>query len=171
MSTELIKWQCDWLLAQVKRGHSQVSNILVPRCFPPFYTLLFIRPLFRSFIQREYIELIKRNSKYIYKSTKDFYFKMLFFWTLYSSNNLFKKNVWQFPQKILSSTTVFNIDNNTINVSCAENQHIRMISEKSCDCNKLLFKIYWNSIKIEILQFLLYFWSNKCSLGKHMRPI
>ncbi len=38
------------------------------------------------------------------------------------------KNVSMFPQKIWSSTTVFDIDNNN-NVSWASNQHIRMISE------------------------------------------
>ncbi len=37
----------------------------------------------------------------------------------------------QFPQ-ILCSTAVFNIDINK-NVSWAANQHIRMISEGSCD--------------------------------------
>ncbi len=34
---------------------------------------------------------------------------------------------------IISSTTVFNIDNNKKYVSWAANQHIRMISEGSCD--------------------------------------
>ncbi len=37
--------------------------------------------------------------------------------------------------KILSSTTVFNTDNN--NVCWATNQHIRMISEGSCDTEDL----------------------------------
>ncbi len=42
------------------------------------------------------------------------------------------KKVSQFAQKILRSTTVFNIKMK-IHVYCAANQHIRMISEGSCD--------------------------------------
>ncbi len=71
--------------------------------------------------------------------------------------------------KNLSSTTVFTIDHNIkykcINVSWAENQHIWMISEGSCDTQDwsndaenlayLLYKYF------TILQFLLYFLSNK----------
>jgi len=47
---------------------------------------------------------------------------------LYISNKCF---IIMVSSKILSSTTAFNIDSN--NVSWAENQHIRMISEGSCD--------------------------------------
>ncbi len=38
-----------------------------------------------------------------------------------------------FSTKILTSTTVFNIDNKKENVFWAANQYIRMISEGSCD--------------------------------------
>ncbi len=66
---------------------------------------------------------------------------MLFFWT------------------ILSSKTVFNIDFTDLTLKWAANQHITMISERSCDTadwnnnvensplhhrNKLHFKIYLN---------------------------
>ncbi len=56
---------------------------------------------------------------------------MLFFWSSYSSKNP-EKSCISASTKILGSTAVFNIDNN-INVSWAANQHIRMISEGSCD--------------------------------------
>ncbi len=144
------------------------------------HTLLFIRPLFRSvwFFCKKLILLFRGNILNWLKGTvntfikvQNIYISKCCSFELYIHQIIFKKKCMRVSTKILSSTTVFNIDNNKINVSWAENQHIRMISEKSCDCNKLLFKIYWNSIKIEILQFLLYFWSNKCSLGKHMRPI
>ncbi len=36
-------------------------------------------------------------------------------------------------RKKLNNTNVFNIDNNNNNVSWAANQHIKMISEGSCD--------------------------------------
>ncbi len=55
---------------------------------------------------------------------------MLFFWTFYSSKNPEKKSM--FPQKYeaawLFSTLII-----IINVCWAANQHIRMISEGSCD--------------------------------------
>ncbi len=54
---------------------------------------------------------------------------MLFFLTLWSSKIPEKKV--SVSTKILSSTTVFNIDINK--KSWAVNQHIRMISEESCD--------------------------------------
>ncbi len=44
--------------------------------------------------------------------------------------SIHQKSISWFPQKILSSTTDFNIDRN---VSWAANQYIRMISEGSCD--------------------------------------
>ncbi len=86
--------------------------------------------------------------------------------------------------KILS-TTVFNIDKNK-NVSWAANQHIRRISEGTCDTedterllkiqlchhnNKLHLKIYYNRVILSCnnITVLLYFWSNKCSLGEHKR--
>ncbi len=55
---------------------------------------------------------------------------MLVFWIFDSSENPEKKK--KVSAKILNktSTTVFNIDNN---VSWEANQHIRMISEGSCD--------------------------------------
>ncbi len=56
---------------------------------------------------------------------------MLFVWTFYSST--------------VSSTNVFNM--------WAANQHIRMISEGSCDTED--WKWCWK---------LLYFWLNKCSI-------
>ncbi len=78
--------------------------------------------------------------------------------------------------KILSST-VFNIDNKKCFLS--SNQHIRMISEGSCDtldwsngCWKFRFTITGkkhlknNSNRNAILLFLLYFLSNKCRVGE-----
>ncbi len=50
------------------------------------------------------------------------------FWTFYSSNNPRDKKCVTVSTKILSSTTVFNIDNNWVS-----NHHIIMISEGSCD--------------------------------------
>ncbi len=94
--------------------------------------------------------------------------------------------------KILSSTTV-QLFSTLIrrNVSWAANQHIILISEESCDTddwsndaensawhhrNKCKFKIYYlenNYFKLQkysiILLFLLYFWSNKCSLVVHKK--
>ncbi len=74
----------------------------------------------------------------------------------------------------------------TRNVYWTANQHIRMISEGSCDTedwsnnaensalhhmNKLYFKIYsdrkqslWNVIIFHSITVLLYFWINKCSI-------
>jgi len=52
-------------------------------------------------------------------------------------NNYFWVKKKLFPEEIVSSTTVFNI-NNKKKSSLAPNQHIRMISERSCDtedCN------------------------------------
>ncbi len=50
------------------------------------------------------------------------------FFTFYSLKNAEKQNVSWFPQKLLHSTTVFNIDNNK-KYFWALNQHIGMISE------------------------------------------
>ncbi len=48
----------------------------------------------------------------MYNVTKVFYFKqMLFFWAFYLSD-IPKKQLSQFPQKILSSTHISNIDQN-----------------------------------------------------------
>ncbi len=51
------------------------------------------------------------------------------------------------------------------NVSWAPNQHIRMISEGSCDTED------WSNdaenSASHCYYFLLYFWSNKCRLGEH----
>jgi len=75
---------------------------------------------------------------------------MLFFLTFYSSMDPEKSITGS--KKILSNTTVFNIDNNWVS-----NHHIRMISEGSCDTedcsndaensalhhrNKLYFKVF-----------------------------
>ncbi len=78
--------------------------------------------------------------------------------------------------KILSSTRVFNIDNNKNNVSWAANQHFRMISEGSCDTeadnstsyhrNKLHSKIQWKHFKFKYFYTILLVYC-KCSLGEH----
>ncbi len=79
-----------------------------------------------------------------------------------------------------------------INVSWAPNQHIRMISEGSCDTedwsndaensalhhrNKLHLTLYYtienSCFKLQsfftILLYLLHFWSNTCSLDEHKK--
>ncbi len=80
------------------------------------YTLLFkILGSVRSFIQQGWIKLIKSDSK-----------KMLLFWTIHQRI----LNIITF----LSSTTVFNIGYNKKDQHFwVPNQHIRMISEGSCD--------------------------------------
>ncbi len=81
--------------------------------------------------------------------------------------------------EVLCSTTVFNIDNNQklLLVSWAANQHIRMISEGSCDTEdyKLLLTRNYNKkqlFKIVIILYnitiLLYFWLNKHSVAEQL---
>ncbi len=112
------------------------------------------------FILQGCMNLIKSNSKDIYNVPNDVCFKwMWFLWTLNASKNpdFFLNN--SFHKKYLP---VFNIII-TGNVSWAANQHIRMISEGSCDTkgwsndaenstlhhrNKLHFKIYSNRKQI-----------------------
>ncbi len=60
-------------------------------------------------------------------------------------------------QKILSSTAVFNIDNN---VSWAANQHIRMISEGSCDTEEVRVMIAENSALHHRYKLHFKFYSN-----------
>ncbi len=55
---------------------------------------------------------------------------LMFFWTLYSSKN--PEKIYQFPQKY-EAAQMFSTFIIIINVSCAANQHIRMISERSRD--------------------------------------
>ncbi len=128
------------------------------------------------------IKFIKGDSKDIYNAKNAFYFKeMLFFWTFYSSNNPENKNLWQFPEKRKSSTTVFNIDNNQ---KC-------LLSSKSvyyydfwrlCDTEDwsndaentplVHLNIYSNKKKLFWIVIMpchncivfTVFWSNKCSL-------
>ncbi len=61
-------------------------------------------------------------------------YKMCFYinpvWTLFIKESWQKKMYHGFHKKILSSTTVFNIDNNN---KCFMRGNIRMISEGSCD--------------------------------------
>ncbi len=71
--------------------------------------------------------------------------------------------------KILSSTTVINIDNNKKNVAWAPNQHIKIISEGSCDTevwsensalhhrNKLLYSVKYITILKVITGFTVFF--------------
>ncbi len=86
-----------------------------------------------------------------------FFYKMQFFWNIYASKNPGKMYQMYFVStKVLAqlfSTLI------TINVYCAANQHIRLISKVSCDTedwsndaensalhhrNKLLLKTYYN---------------------------
>ncbi len=73
---------------------------------------------------------MKSHSKDIYNISKDLYFKQMQIFELSILNN--SEKCIMISSKISSSTTVFNIDNNK---KCffSPNQHIRMISEGSCD--------------------------------------
>jgi len=83
---------------------------------------------FYDFFWQRCIKLIKSDSKDIYNVTKHFYFK----WMMFSFiKNPEKKCITVFT-KILSKTAVSTLII-IINVSWAVNQHIRMISEGSCD--------------------------------------
>ncbi len=86
--------------------------------FGSIYFILFYFIYFKeinTFIQQGCMELTQNNSKHIYNVAKDFYGKwMLFFLTIYSSKNLF------FTLIIMRNIY-------------APNQHVRMISEGSCD--------------------------------------
>ncbi len=86
-----------------------------------------------------------------------------------------KENVAWFPTKILSSAAIFNVVNKMKNKNWVPNPHIRRISEGSCD------KEDWSNAaensalhhrklhcKIKIIT-VLYFWSNKCSHGEHVK--
>ncbi len=55
---------------------------------------------------------------------------MLFIWTFHSSRNPETKKRNMVSKKILCNTTVFKIDNDN---KWEAGQHIRMISEGSCD--------------------------------------
>ncbi len=89
--------------------------------------------------------------------------------------NFVKKNCIMVSTKTWSSTLL-----STLMIEMFLNQHIRMISEGSCDTedwsndaentalhhkNKLHLKIYSN--RNCNFKCLLYFWSHKCSLGEH----
>ncbi len=58
---------------------------------------------------------------------------MLFFWTLYSWRNPEKIKCIMVSTKILSSTTVFNIDNKKCFLLLSKSAYYRMIFEVSCD--------------------------------------
>ncbi len=106
-------------------------------------------------------------------------------------------NIIMVSTKLLSSTTVLNIDNNK-KCNLSTKSHVIMISEGSCDTenwrndaecsalhhrNKLHCSIYSNRIYIyitvllnsnnicTILMFLLCVWSNKCSLGEYQMSL
>ncbi len=107
------------------------NSIYLKKNFVLQYTMLFkslgsVIYFFKeinTFIQEGCVKLINVIVK-TYIVRKDFYFEqMLFFWTLYSSKNQ-RKKYHMFQKTILSSTTV-----STLII----NQHIRMISEGSCD--------------------------------------
>ncbi len=64
-----------------------------------------------TFIQQECIELIKNDTKAIYNVIEDFYTNKHF--VLNAIQRILKKIIiFKYSIKILSSTTVFNVDNN-----------------------------------------------------------
>ncbi len=127
-----------------------VSYFLLLRLYSGYNCLMsHCTILFKSFIFFLFSKDAINWSKVTVKTnlTKDDYFKeMLFFLMFYSSKN---------PKALFSALTIIR------NVSWALTQHIRMISEGSCDtegCWKFSFAITGiNCNKI---------W-NKCILGKH----
>ncbi len=82
-----------------------------------------------AFIQQEHITLIKSDSKDIYNVSEDFYFiQMLFVW----------------PFCTMLSTLIL-----IRNVYLVVNQHIRMISEGSCDTGVMMLKIQFYTTGIK----------------------
>ncbi len=111
-----------------------------------------------------------RNSKDIYKVTKDFDFKInvvllnILFIQKISFQRILKNYITEKHfHKIFASTTVFNIDNKKLFLSI--NQHLRIISEGSCDtedwsnnCWKFSFAITGINFFKKILLFYYYKW-------------
>ncbi len=98
--------------------------------------------------------MTKSDSKYIYNATFELYIHQRNL-NIYSIYQGFYKNIKQHKcfQLIIR------------NVSWAANQHIRMISEKSCDAED------WSNDAENFVKnhFKSLFWSNKCSPGENKR--
>ncbi len=107
-------------------------------------------------IKQRCIKLIKSDSKYIYNVIKYLYIKKKLFNAYLYSPKIPEKNALLFAQKYVATLILRR------NYSWSANQHIRMISEETCDTedwsndddffffsfdhrNKLHFKIYLNS--------------------------
>ncbi len=151
-----------------------ICNLL--NCISPkeFYTTIlkfvwkFFNVLIITFIQQGCIKCIKSDSKTFIMLEKICIFQI----NSVLLNFLFNRKL--FLQKIIwSSTTVFNTDNNQKCLLSTKSVYYNDLW-RSCDSeaentaayhrNILHYNIY--SHYKNILQFLLYFWPNKCSLGE-----
>ncbi len=123
---------------------------------------LFIYYHSRVWGQQGCINLIKSDRKEVNNVTKYFYFKyILFFLTFYSSKN--NENNVTISRKILSSTAVFNIDNNKkcflSSKSAYLNDFWRIMWHWRLDAENTAFQ-HWNKLYFYIKKNILYYNNN-----------